>query len=982
MEVFLRNVPRDLFDDGLRKELKPFMEALGIRYWDCDKPRKRPHASVTFLNEADGIKFLTNHEKHIDTSIIIPPKNFSRNAIPSVGPRYKSIARLHILRTAIYVEKSHRTVDKHTLSHLRREKEESKKPARERVTRDPVVAAALASISYGKMVFEGLRQTLTFASQGSFAIHTVVKFGRLYLSITMEEDRMDMPYRIIQDLVADESSAELTLILNETPRFFTKAYRENLYAKWERVTHVSSWEAHAKYVAHCLVYRIALRREFYPDAIKALKSQDMLTITYQSMPMQVDPEPFKHDYLSCMSAFDGRIQEFKAAGKATLVPFVILFQVQALVWNNYVHPRTGTDLLNAIERIATSTKSRGESLPVTADAMKALFQHTPYPYPGIDASELSVETLIHTVLEKEAELRKQKPQRVKVYGEKLPENQAWVLKALVTPTRILLSGPDAESKNRVLRKYSEHTDYFLRVTFGDEDGQDLAFNPRVFNDRIHLRYKKVLAEGIFIAGRRFSFLGFSHSSLRSHSAWFSAPFVDNSLGLQYYETIIDSLGKFQPIRIPAKCAARIGQAFSETPYAVPIISSGINVRWIPDVKSKDGSRVFSDGVGTISWDAMEVIWDYVPANSGKPTCFQIRFGGVKGMLSLDTRLRGKIICLRSESMRKFEGGAYDELGICDMASKPLRLVLNRQMIKIMEDMGTEDEWFIRQQNKALYMLRGVTATAANTSTFLERQLIGTNVGLPKFIKQLDKLNIDYRSDKFLKSVVEHVVLRELRLLKHKARIPVDQGVTLFGIMDETGFLGEGEVYVTFDEKYDKAHGRVKRSIQDGPVLVTRSPALHPGDIQQVKMVTPPTGHPLLSLKNCIVFSQKGLRDLPSQLSGGDLDGDLYSVIWDRSARPHSVFEPADYPRVNPVPLNRDVTREDMAEFFINFMAADILGVIATRHQIVADIQPLGTEDEVCKMLAGLHSTAVDYSKSGIPVKAHDLPKPPRTRPDL
>jgi hypothetical protein len=235
----------------------------------------------------------------------------------------------------------------------------------------------------------------------------------------------------------------------------------------------------------------------------------------------------------------------------------------------------------------------------------------------------------------------------------------------------------------------------------------------------------------------------------------------------------------------------------------------------------------------------------------------------------------------------------------------------------------------------------------------------------------------------MRSAVEHVVLRELRLLKHKARIPVDKGLTLFGVMDETGFLEPNQVYVTYDKTHGLYHGRrINSTLKDGRVIVTRSPALHPGDIQIVHQTTPPQGHPLRNLQNCIVFSQKGERDLPSMLSGGDLDGDIYNIIWDEEAIPERYFDPADYPRVTPQPLDRQVNSQDIADFFIDFMRTDILGMIATRHVILADYHPEGTTHRDCIELAELHSTAVDFSKTGIPVDFRSLPKNPPFRPDL
>jgi hypothetical protein len=148
-------------------------------------------------------------------------------------------------------------------------------------------------------------------------------------------------------------------------------------------------------------------------------------------------------------------------------------------------------------------------------------------------------------------------------------------------------------------------------------------------------------------------------------------------------------------------------------------------------------------------------------------------------------------------MVKFESDAVDNLEICDMANKPIPLFLNRQMIKILEDMAVPSEWFLTQQSRELQRLKGITATTFNTAAFLKRQKVADHVGLPTLLRRLDQMDIDYKRDLFLCSVVEAVVLRELRLLKHKARIPIENGVTLFGVVDETRTLEEGEIFITF-----------------------------------------------------------------------------------------------------------------------------------------------------------------------------------------
>lgn len=71
-------------------------------------------------------------------------------------------------------------------------------------------------------------------------------------------------------------------------------------------------------------------------------------------------------------------------------------------------------------------------------------------------------------------------------------------------------------------------------------------------EKIYSRFKKILLNGFPIAGRLYKFLGFSHSSLRSHAVWFMASFVDDNKQLRSYATVIPELGDFKGIRSPAR----------------------------------------------------------------------------------------------------------------------------------------------------------------------------------------------------------------------------------------------------------------------------------------------------------------------------------------------------------------------------------------------------------------------------------------------
>jgi hypothetical protein len=339
------------------------------------------------------------------------------------------------------------------------------------------------------------------------------------------------------------------------------------------------------------------------------------------------------------------------------------------------------------------------------------------------------------------------------------------------------------------------------------------------------------------------------------------------------------------------------------------------------------------------------------------------------MISLDNRLGGDAVNLRP-SMIKFRAEGLD-IEICGAAFRPLPLYLNRQAIKILEDLGVEDGVFLELQARAVEKLRRTTLSPINAASFLERSIVGKAARLPWLIEKLNDLGLSFQEDYFLRSAVELAVLFQLRELKHRSRILVEEGYTLYGIMDETNFLEEGEIYCVIETEKDG------RSVIVGDVTVTRAPALHPGDIRVATAVNVPDGSALNALHNCVVFSQKGQRDLPSQLSGGDLDGDLYNIIEHPGLRPKFIHEPADYPPVQPFEISGTVQREHMTDFFIEFMENDQLGRIATLHQTLADQKPTGTRDPDCITLANMHSTAVDFSKSGIRVRLFDsIPRDP------
>lgn len=139
--------------------------------------------------------------------------------------------------------------------------------------------------------------------------------------------------------------------------------------------------------------------------------------------------------------------------------------------------------------------------------------------------------------------------------------------------------------------------------------------------------------------------------------------------------------------------------------------------------------------------------------------------GAKGMISLDSTLKGDVLRLRP-SMIKFEGPG-ESIEICGAGLKPLPMYLNRQIIKILEDLGVSENAFLDLQATAVEKLRVTTESPINAANFLQRNHIGKAARLPWLIRKLLDLDIFFNDDDFLRNTLELAVLIQLRELKHR-----------------------------------------------------------------------------------------------------------------------------------------------------------------------------------------------------------------------
>ena len=92
------------------------------------------------------------------------------------------------------------------------------------------------------------------------------------------------------------------------------------------------------------------------------------------------------------------------------------------------------------------------------------------------------------------------------------------------------------------------------------------------------------------------------------------------------------------------------------------------------------------------------------------------------------------------------------------------------------------------------------------------------------------------------------------------------------------------------------------------------------------------------LFNVVVFSSKGPRPQFNKMGGGDLDGDVYFVCWDKSIMEHlntdNLIEPVNHTK--PTNVVNVPESDHLPDHFIFYLERDMLGQIANLHLALCD----------------------------------------------
>jgi RNA-dependent RNA polymerase len=277
------------------------------------------------------------------------------------------------------------------------------------------------------------------------------------------------------------------------------------------------------------------------------------------------------------------------------------------------------------------------------------------------------------------------------------------------------------------------------------------------------------------------------------------------------------------------------------------------------------------------------------------------------------------------------------------------LCLNREVINLLSYRGISTECLlVFQLRNILWLITSLVSNQSALSVLREKAL---HVLPWSEISRHPHLS----REPFFRRLLHTIISNNLYQLVTRAHIRVPQARYMFGIVDEYKLLNEGEIFVQITDEDGT------KTVLEGPIAITKNPCRHPGDLRVLKAVNNESLHHLYDV---LVFPQQGSRPHASEISGSDLDGDEYTVIWDPELVPTS-DNPTPYnydSGPTPIPLNRVVTRDDRLKVILDICEQDNLGRLSNIHLVLAD--KFGIDNEVATSLAAGLSQELDSVKSG------------------
>lgn len=507
MEVIVRNLHDQVTEKQVDNFFRNVLEKLGIKTYVCHKLKGRGMATITILDVNKARQFLKMHGQ-------TEPGARGYVSVP--------VKLVHMGRP-INCSVSNKSPDEFVLRSLKKEESDryaasqSKKPRivqgrgdeNRRLGNQNRRAFDISSFKCGQWDYTGADLVFVTCSQERKKGRMIFGPRSLLIKLWPQDStsplqQVEFPYSSVQSMtLGPNTNPSITFSLAEAPKLFESlntnvnilevalqrlAIRtgSQVFTR-KRITALS--KEHETVVSSCLCYRVMLSNSTDIAGVRALRHFSEVPDSVSWDTSTIMKTPFATQMTVLHSALSGSMYDN--------LSFDLKYQMQKLAQNGYLSPAKVVELLAVVSRHAKERDVR-----VVAQSVRTLCGQIPFAGPATEASDLSLETLTQKLVENQESII-----RGEAYLPNLADQYdhiASVHKVMVTPTGIYLEGPEQEVKNRVIRKYSNFPNYFLSVSFLDEDGETLRLDRQTSGDDIyHQRFKRVLQGVVVIAGRGF-----------------------------------------------------------------------------------------------------------------------------------------------------------------------------------------------------------------------------------------------------------------------------------------------------------------------------------------------------------------------------------------------------------------------------------------------------------------------------------------------
>ncbi|CEP19506.1 hypothetical protein [Parasitella parasitica] len=528
----------------------------------------------------------------------------------------------------------------------------------------------------------------------------------------------------------------------------------------------------------------------------------------------------------------------------------------------------------------------------------------------------------------------------------LPEDYTMMRRVLVTPTSVYPLQPTAEPMNNLQYHFKAYADRFLYVQFTDEDlnavapldDDNEAAGASSQNAALFDRIYAILRRGLRLAGRDYEFLSASIQDLRSHGCWFFAP--TEQLNRNH---IMAWLGDFSEIKNISTFINCSGQSLS--PRLMDIQINAADIEEVEDHVYND--HVFTTDCGKMSPQIAREIAQRLDI-SYTPSVIKFNLNGARGILMLSNFLAKRRLQLRSTQIR-FESTQMS-LEVVKYA-KPNKLYLNERSITLLSSLGIRN--YVFQE-----LLEENLSYCEKYPNVDMMDLHYANGRLGHFRQILD-CKFQDKHDPFITNLVTSYQNHVLGYLQ-EGRLYIHQGVRVFAIMDETGMLQPGEVFLQITDASGLA---ANRKVIQGSCVVFRESSCFPGDVRVMAAVDYAQ---LRHYTNVLIFSATDRYDLPSICSNDDPDEDNFYVTWDTRLLPDNYNKVARTYQTAMTPLqSKKISFREAAKFFTTYISKDRSRQLNDAFIAIADRHKDGVLNGDCVYLAQQISRALDFAKTGM-----------------